>query len=116
MRTSERRFSPRFKLRTPMAFHRMGALFAGEFLGSLHQHFDGRNILCHASALVGWRTHRANTRSPKTGQRAADSEVSPLIGRVARVVSNLPEGFLGIGVQLICYETPPTEPRLAEAA
>lgn len=116
MRTSERRCSPRFRLRTPMAFHRMGELFAGESLvRCINISTEGIFFATRLRLSVGERIE-LTLEVPKrvTGERTA--KYRRFIGRVARVVSNLPEGFLGIGVQLICYETPPDEPRLAEAA
>ncbi len=116
MRTSERRVSPRFKLRTPMAFHRTGTLFAGECLvRCINISIEGIFFATKLNLSVGERIE-LTLEVPKriTGERAA--KYRRFTGRVARVVANLPNGELGIGVQLICYETPPDGQQPAKAA
>ena len=57
MRTSERRCSPRFRLRTPMAFHRTGTLFAGECLvRCINISTEGIFFATHID-LFSWRAH-----------------------------------------------------------
>jgi hypothetical protein len=116
MRTSERRVSPRFKLRTPMAFHRMGSLFEGECLvRCINISTEGIFFATKLDLSVGERIE-LTLEVPKriTGERTA--RYRRFTGRVARVVSSLPNGTLGVGVQLICYETPPDGQQPAEAA
>lgn len=116
MRTSERRCSPRFRLRTPMAFHRTGTLFAGECLvRCINISTEGIFFATHIDLSVGERIE-LTLEVPKriTGERTP--KYRRFTGRVARVVSNLPHGAVGVAVQLICYETPPDEPQPAKAA
>ncbi|MGA7915030.1 MAG: PilZ domain-containing protein [Candidatus Acidiferrales bacterium] len=116
MRTSERRISQRFKLRTPMAFHRLGSLFEGECLvRCINISSEGIFFATRLRLTVGERLE-LTLEVPKRITGARTAQYRRFTGRVARVVSNLPQGFLGIGVQLICYETPPEEPPLSEAA
>jgi hypothetical protein len=115
MRNSERRLSPRFKLRTPMAFHRTGPLFEGECLvRCINISAEGVFFATHLPLSVGERLE-LTLEVPKrvTGK---GTQYRRFTGRVARVVPNLPQGCLGVGVKLICYETPPDQPRPLAAA
>lgn len=94
----------------------MGLLFAGECLvRCINISSEGIFFATNLHLSVGERIE-LTLEVPKriTGERSA--KYRRFTGRVARVVSNMPNGALGVGVQLICYETPPDEPRPAEAA
>jgi PilZ domain len=104
MATSERRITPRFKLHTPLSFHRMEALSDGEQQAkainiSTRGVYFTTNLVLHVGEAV-----ELLLEMPKrvTGAKAGSRRFT---GRVTHVeFENMPLGLSGIGVQLLYYE------------
>src|SRR5271168_4365258 len=104
MSTSDRRITPRFRLHTPLSFHRMEALSEGE------QHAKAINISTRGVYFVTNLVLRVGEavelllQIPKrvTGAKSSSRRFT---GRVTHVeLENMPLGLSGIGVQLLYYE------------
>lgn len=104
MAISERRITPRFKLHTPLSFHRMEALSEGE------QQAKAINISTRGVYFTTDLVLRVGEavelllEMPKrvTGAKASSRRFT---GRVTHVeLENMPLGLSGIGVQLLYYE------------
>jgi len=105
----ERRLTPRCRLMVPMAFHRIGTLFDGESpTRTINISIEGVYFSTHLTLNIGERLELA-FRVPKriTGIKSKSRQFT---GRVTRI-DLMPHGLLGIGVQLLCYETPRREPQ-----
>ena len=104
MAISERRITPRFKLHTPLSFHRMETLSEGE------QQAEAINISTRGVYFTTDLVLRVGEavelllEMPKrvTGAKASSRRFT---GRVTHVeLKNMPQGLSGIGVQLLYYE------------
>ena len=104
MATPEHRITPRFKLHTPLLFHRMEKLSDGEHqakamnISTRGVYFATDIILCVGEAV------EVLLEMPKrvTGVKAG---IRRFTGRVTHIESkNMPQGHSGIGVQLLYYE------------
>jgi hypothetical protein len=104
MATTDRRITPRFKLHTPLSFHRMEALSEGE------QRAKAINISTRGVYFTTDLVLRVGEavelllEMPKrvTGAKASSRRFT---GRVTHVeLKNMPQGLSGIGVQLLYYE------------
>jgi hypothetical protein len=104
MATSERRITPRFKLRTPLSFHRMEALSEGEQQAkAINISTRGVYFTTDLELHVGEAVELL-LEMPKrvTGAKASSRRFT---GRVTHVeLKNMPQGLSGIGVQLLYYE------------
>jgi hypothetical protein len=104
MAISERRITPRFKLHTPLSFHRMEALSEGEQQAkainiSTRGVYFVTNLALHVGEAV-----ELHLEMPKrvTGSKVCSRRFT---GRVTHVeLENMPLGLSGIGVQLLYYE------------
>jgi hypothetical protein len=99
---AERRLTQRFKLRVPMAFHRLGTLFDGESVArSINISTEGVFFTTYLTVAIGERIELA-LNMPKR-LRGTGSSYRRFTGRI--VHHNLMAGGLvGVGVQLLCYE------------
>jgi hypothetical protein len=106
MSISERRGSLRYELKTPMAFHRLGQLFDGErIVQSIDISNGGVRFATADRVTVGERIE-LSVLVPK--QITGDKEkYRRFTGRIAHVDPRNQNGFARVGVQLICYDTPP---------
>lgn len=101
---SERRITPRFKLHTPLSFHRMEALSEGE------QQAKAINISTQGVYFTTnfvLRVGEAVELLLEMPKRVTGTKVSSrrFTGRVTHVeLENMPLGLSGIGVQLLYYE------------
>jgi len=104
MARTERRVTPRFKLRTPLSFHRMEAPSEGQQqarainISTRGIFFATKLVMTVGEAL------EVLVEIPKrvTGVSAPTRRFQ---GRVTHIeFANLPEGTTGIGVQLLYYE------------
>ena len=104
MAASERRITPRFKLHTPLSFHRMEALSEGEQLAkAINISTRGVYFTTNLVLRVGEAVELL-LEMPKrvTGAKASSRRFT---GRVTHVeLKNMPSGLSGIGVQLLYYE------------
>jgi hypothetical protein len=101
---SERRGSLRYKLQTPLAFHRLGQLFDGErIVRSIDMSTGGVRFTTGVRVTVGERIE-LSVLLPK--QIAGDKEkYRRFTGRVAHVDSRKLNGRARVGVQWLYYET-----------
>ena len=115
MSKSERRISQRYKLQTPLAFHRLGQLFDGERLvRSIDISVGGVRFATAERVTVGERIE-LSVLVPK--QITGDQEkYRRFTGRIAHVDSRNENGYAGVGVQWLYYETAAPEPVSANAA
>ncbi len=104
MLTSEHRVTPRFKLHTPLSFHRMGMLAEGEHqakainISTRGVYFATNVVLCVGEAVEVLLEMPKRVTGVKVGLRR-------FAGRVTHIESkNMPQGLWGIGVQLLYYE------------
>jgi hypothetical protein len=104
MARHEHRITPRFKLHTPLSFHRMETLSEGEHraeainISTRGVYFATSVALCVGEAL------EVLLEMPKrvTGVKAG---IRRFAGRVTHIQSkNMLPGLSGIGVQLLYYE------------
>jgi hypothetical protein len=104
MATPERRITPRFRLQTPLVFHRMEALFEGAHKAdAINISTGGVYFLTGLSMHVG-EALEVMLAVPRrvTGTKAT---MRRFIARVSHVeVKSLSAGQAGVGVQLIYYE------------
>jgi PilZ domain-containing protein len=115
MSMSERRGSLRYKLQTPMAFHRMGLLFDGEcIVRSIDMSTGGARFATGVRVTVGERIE-LSVLVPKqiTGDKA---KYRRFTGRVAHVDTRNLNGYARVGVQWLYYEAAAPMPRSADAA
>jgi PilZ domain-containing protein len=104
MAKPERRISPRFKLHTPLTFHRMEAISEGTQeanainISTRGVYFASSLVFCVGEALeVSLEVPRRVTGTKPINRRFAS--------RVAHVESEcMPQGQSGIGVQFLYYE------------
>lgn len=115
MATPERRITPRFKLHTPLIFHRKESISEGT------QKANAINISTRGvyfSTNLGICVGEALEVSLEVPKRVTGSQAKNrcFIGRVAHVESQcLPQGQSGIGVELLYYEldlVPPVSEKL----
>ena len=102
MRGAERRLTPRFRLRVPMAFHRIGKLFDGESVArAINISTEGVFF-----AILPYPDHRRAHRACAYHAQATLWDRVEQRGTTGRVVhrSLMLGGLLGVGVQLLCYE------------
>lgn len=104
MATSERRITPRFKLHTPLSFHRMEALSEGEQQAkTINISTRGVYFTTNLVLRVGEAVELL-LQMPKRVTGATPSS-RRFTGRVTHVeLQNMPSGLSGIGVQLLYYE------------
>jgi hypothetical protein len=104
MATSERRITPRFKLHTPLSFHRMEVLSEGaQQAKAINISTRGVYFTTSLALRVGEPVELL-LQMPKrvTGAKPSSRRFT---GRVAHVeLQNMPLGLTGIGVQLLYYE------------
>jgi hypothetical protein len=115
MSTSERRGSLRFKLQTPMAFHRLGQLFDAERIVRSIDISNGGVRFATAVRVTAGERMELSLLVPKqiTGDKEKHRRFT---GRVAHVDPRNQNGYARVGVQLICYENPPQEAGSPDAA
>jgi hypothetical protein len=115
MSESERRISQRYKLQTPLAFHRLGQLFGGErIVRSIDISVGGVRFATAERVTVGERI-QLSVLAPV--QITGDQEMyRRFTGRVAHVDSRNENGYAGVGVQWLYYEKAAPEPVSANAA
>ena len=104
MAKSERRITPRFSLNTPMSFHRMEKLSEGEQqttainISTRGVYFATSLAMCVGEAV------EVLLEVPRLIS-GTDGSIRRFVGRVAHIESQkMPQGFWGIGVQLLYYE------------
>lgn len=104
MAAHDHRVTPRFKLHTPLSFHRMETPSEGEHqarainISTRGVYFATNVILCVGEAV------EVLLKMPKrvTGVKAG---IRRFAGRVTHIEpENMPQGLSGIGVQLLYYE------------
>jgi hypothetical protein len=104
MAASERRITPRFKLHTPLSFHRMEALSEGvQQAKAINISTRGVYFTTNLVLRVGEAVELL-LQMPKrvTGAKPSNRRFT---GRVTHVEwQNMPLGLSGIGVQLLYYE------------
>jgi hypothetical protein len=104
MAKSERRITPRFKLRIPLSFHRIQAFSEGEQLAqAINISTRGVYFMTDRMMCVG-ESLEVLLEMPKrvTGVKGATRR---FVGRVSHVeLQTTPQGQPGIGVQLLYYE------------
>jgi hypothetical protein len=101
---SERRITPRFKLHTPLSFHRMEALSEGEQQAKTIN-ISTRGVYFTTNLVL--RVGEAVELLLEMPKRVTGAKVSSrrFTGRVTHVeLENMPRGLSGIGVQLLYYE------------
>ena len=101
---SERRVTPRFKLHTPLSFHRMEALYEGEQQAKAIN-ISTRGVYFTTNFVL--RVGEAIELLLEMPKRVTGTKVSSrrFTGRVTHVeLENMPLGLSGIGVQLLYYE------------
>jgi hypothetical protein len=101
---SERRITPRFKLHTPLSFHRMEALSEGEQQAKAIN-ISTRGVYFTTNLVL--RVGEAVELLLEMPKRVTGAKVSSrrFTGRVTHVeLENMPRGLSGIGVQLLYYE------------
>jgi len=104
MAISERRITLRFKLHTPLSFHRMEALAEGEQQARAIN-ISTRGVYFTTNLVL--RVGEAVELLLEMPKRVTGAKVSSrrFIGRVTHVeLENMPLGLSGIGVQLLYYE------------
>jgi len=104
MSTSEHRITPRFKLQTRLSFHRMETASESQHrakainISARGVFFATDIILCVGEAVEVQLNIPKRVSGVNTGLRR-------FTGRVTHIESsNMPEGFSGVGVQLLYYE------------
>lgn len=102
MLTFERRITPRFRLHTPLSFHRMEAPSKQEQARAINISTRGVYFVTNLDICVG-EAVEVLIEVPKrvTGTKAINRRFA---GRVAHMESNMARGQTGIGVQLLYYE------------
>lgn len=104
MAIPERRVTPRYRLQTPLVFHRMEALLEGEQKAdAINVSTRGVYFMTALSMHVG-EALEVLLAVPRrvTGTKAA---MRRFVGRVSHVdVNSVPGGQAGVGVQLLYYE------------
>jgi hypothetical protein len=102
MRGAERRLTPRFRLRVPMAFHRIGKLFGGESVArAINISTEGVFFATYLTLTIGEHIELALTMPKRLC--GTESSQRRYTGRVVHR-SLMLGGLLGVGVQLLCYE------------
>jgi PilZ domain len=102
MLISERRVTPRFKLRTPLSFHRMEAPSKQEQASAINISTRGVYFITNLHICVGEAVEIVLVVPKRvTGTKAINRRFA---GRVAHVESNGAGGQAGIGVQLLYYD------------
>ncbi|SRR6266852_6763000 len=104
MAISERRITPRFKLHTPLSFHRIKALSEGEQEAKAIDISTGGVYFVTSLAMSVGEAVEVLLEIPRrvTGAKAT---IRRYTGRVTHVESrDMPQGHSGIGVQLLYYE------------
>ena len=103
MSALEHRITPRFKLHVPLSFQRITSASEGEYqtrainISTCGIYFTTTVVLCVGEALEILLEMPKRVTGAKTGMLR-------FAGRVTRVdAQNMPEGFSGIGVQLLCF-------------
>ena len=98
-----------------MAFHRMGDLFDGErIVRSIDISTGGVRFITPIRLTVGERIE-LSVLVPKqiTGN---EEKYRRFTGRIAHVDARNKNGYAGVGVQWLYYETPATKPNVPDAA
>jgi PilZ domain len=106
----ERRAAPRLKLERPLTFRCLGTRSDGE-CRSMSVNLSAAGIYFRtANPMSAGERMEILVEVPKeiTGIQASYRRFT---GRVAHVETHTGEGIVGVGVQLICYDSPGTEAR-----
>ena len=104
MVTSERRITPRFKVHTPLSFHRMELLSeGGQRAKAINVSTRGVYFVTNLALAVG-EAVEVLLEMPKRVTVVRDG-IRRFSGRVTHVESkDMPQGLSGVGVQLLYYE------------
>jgi hypothetical protein len=105
MTVSERRVTPRFKLHTPLSFHRMEALSEGEQQSKAIDISTRGVYFATSLALSIGEAVEVLLEIPKRRVTGTKAIIRRFTGRVIHIErKNMLEGLSGIGVQLLYYE------------